>query len=68
MSNPFSLRVPIPYVLTYEGHEATRQQGRCACVPTIDGGLVICPQCGTCWGNLADIQVGWSAPPKRGRE
>lgn len=63
MSNLSIVRDPIPYALTFEGHEAARWCVRCVCRPTLDGGLVLCRECGTVYGTLGDVLRG--QPPYR---
>lgn len=58
MSNVSIVRAPVPYELTFEGHEAIRSNVRCQCVKVLDCGLIQCDQCGTVYGTLADVLRG----------
>ena len=68
MSNYAIVREPIPYEMTFAGHEAARYSARCQCRPTLDGGLVLCPVCGTVYGTLADVQRGIGGQYKTRRD
>lgn len=37
------------FLLTEYGREALRARETCECEPRPDGGLLVCPKCGTVW-------------------
>jgi hypothetical protein len=50
------------YVLTAEGREALREADMCACQIVMDGGLIVCRDCDTVYGTIAQVEMGIARP------
>jgi hypothetical protein len=56
------------YVLTPLGRAALEDSGTCCCEWTFDGGLVVCPHCGTVYSTKAIAAAIYSPGLRRGKQ